>query len=70
MDEIRIYNRSKQMIPLQARVPGGDFYTSEQQIRLNPGQDALVPKSHLLMDQVQNLQKRGMIQIYYDSDPE
>lgn len=66
--QVRVYNCSKQMIPLQARAPGGDFYTSEQQVRIMPGQDVLLPKSYLRSDQIENLQKRGMIRILHDSE--
>lgn len=65
---IRVYNSSNQMIPLQARAPGTDFFTSEQQVRIGPGRDVLLPKSHLRMDQIDNLQKRGMIKVVYDSE--
>ena len=65
---VRIYNNSKQMIPLQVRAPGSDFYTSEQQVRLSPGEDVLLPKSHLRLEQIENLQKRGMLKIVFDSE--
>lgn len=65
---IRIYNSSNQMIPLQVRTPGGDFYTSEQQVRVSPGKDVLLPKNHLMSEQIENLQKRGMIKVIYDSE--
>ena len=64
---IRIYNNSKQLIQLQVRAPGSDFFTNEQQVRIQPGKDVLLPKSHLRQDQVENLQKRGFIKIVYDS---
>lgn len=67
---LRIYNCSKQLIPLQVRPPGGDFYTSEQQVRLAPGGDVLLPKTHLRQEQIENLQKRRMIRILYDSESE
>jgi len=67
---VRIYNRSKQMIPLQLRTPGSDFFTNEQQVRIDPGKDVVLPKSHLRMEQVENLQKRRMIQVIYDSEEE
>lgn len=60
---VRIYNRSKQLIALHVRPPGGDFYATEQQIRINPGQDVELPESHLMMDQIRNLQKQGILQI-------
>lgn len=65
---IRIYNSSKQMIPIQVRPPKGDFYTSEQQVFINPGKDVLLPKSHIIDDQVSNLQARKMIKVVYDSE--
>lgn len=65
---VRIYNNSRQMIPLQVRAPGGDFYTSEQQVRIKPGGDVQLPKSHLRKDQIENLQKRGLIKVVYDSE--
>ena len=65
---VRIYNCSKQMIALQLRPPGSDFFRNEQQVRINPGNDALLLKSHLRIEQVTNLQKKRMIQVVYDSD--
>lgn len=65
---IRVYNSSKQSLRLQVRPPGGDFYTSEQQVTLNPGSQISLIKSHVNMEQVQNLQKRSMLRIVYDSD--
>ena len=65
---IRVYNNSKQMIPLQVRAPGSDFYTNEQQVRIVPGKDVMLPKSHVNMDQVENLQKRTLIKILHDSE--
>jgi hypothetical protein len=65
---VRVYNNSKQLIQLQLRPPGSDFYTNEIQVRINPGQDVLVPKTHLLYSQVENLKKRGFIKILHDSE--
>jgi hypothetical protein len=65
---IRIYNNSKQLICLQVRVPNGDFYTSEQQVRILPGQSAMLPKTHVLGEQISNLRKRGMLKVVYDSE--
>ena len=64
---VRIYNNSKQMIPLQVRIPGSEFYTGESQVRLDPGSEALLPFDHLRADQIENLKRRGMIKILYDS---
>ena len=65
---VRVYNSSKQMIPLQLRPPNSDFYSSEQQVRLKPGQDAQLPKSHLRMEQINNLQARRLIRVVSDSE--
>lgn len=65
---VRIYNCSKQLIPLQVRAPGSDFFTNEQQVRLEPGKDVVLPKSHLRADQIENLQKRRLIKVVYDSE--
>lgn len=65
---IRVYNCSKQMIPIQLRAPGSDFYTNEQQVRLQPNKETLLPKSHVRMEQIQNLQQRRMLKVIYDSE--
>ena len=65
---VRIINNSKQMIPLQMRPPGTSFYRNEQQIRLNPGKHAMLPYDHLRADQIENLQKKGIIRIIFDSE--
>lgn len=64
---IRIYNNSKQMIPLQVKPPAGDFYLHEQQITLQPGKDVTLPKDHILEDQINNLRLKSLIKITYDS---
>jgi hypothetical protein len=56
------------MIPLQARAPGSDFYSNEQQIRLMPGKDVSLPKSYLRKDQIDNLKARRMIKVLHDSE--
>lgn len=65
---VRLYNCSKQILPLQVRPPGSDFYTNEQQVRLPPGKTVLLPKTHLLADQILNLQRRRMLKVTYDSE--
>lgn len=65
---IRIYNCSNQMIPLQIRAPNSDFYSNEQQVRIRPNQDVLLPKSHVRKDQIANLQSKRMIKVVYDSE--
>jgi hypothetical protein len=66
-DVVRIYNNSRQMIALQVRAPGADFYTHEQQVRLHPGKDVVLPKTHLREEQIKNLQAKRMIKVLYDS---
>lgn len=65
---IKIYNTSKQTIRLQLKPPGGDFYSTEQQVGINPGQVVTLPKSHVLREQVDNLQRRQMLRVLYDSE--
>jgi hypothetical protein len=65
---IRLYNNSRQMIALQMRAPGGDFYGGEQQIRLLPGQDVSVPKSYVNDHQILNLKARRMIKILSETE--
>ena len=60
---VEIMNISKQMIPLQVKPPGGDFYIEEQQIRLRPGKSAVVPKDHLLWSQIENCKARGQLKV-------
>lgn len=64
---IRIYNKGKQVIPLQVKPPKGDFYLHEQQIHLRPGKSVLLPKEHVRMDQVTNLTAKGMLKTTFDS---
>lgn len=68
--EVRIYNRSNQMINLHVRAPNSDFYANEQQIHLGPRDHVLLPKSHLNMDQVNNLCQKRILQVIYDSEAE
>lgn len=65
---IRIYNNSKQMLQLHVRIPGSDFYSGEQQVRLFPGEDVLLPKNHLNESQIANLRARSIIKVTYDSE--
>lgn len=65
---VKIYNCSTQLVQLQLRVPGGDFYTDEQQVRILPGKEAELPKNHLREDQIANLKARRMIKVTYDSE--
>lgn len=64
---VRILNISNQMIPIQARRPNSDFYLDEQQIRLSPGKDVKLLRSHLMADQIENLCKRGLLRVVSQS---
>jgi len=66
--KIKLYNCSTQMIGIQVRPPESEFYTGEGQIRLEPGKEVLLPKSHVRMEQIDNLQKRRMLRVLYDSE--
>lgn len=68
VEVIRVYNRSKQSIPLQVRPPHGDFYLHEQQVYIVPGKSVMLPKDHVLMAQIANLQGRGMLKVTFDSE--
>lgn len=65
---MRLANIGKQLIRLQVKPPQGDFYLHEQQVDLRPGGNVLLPKDHLRMDQIRNLQGRRMLRIEYDSE--
>lgn len=58
---VTISNRSRQMIPLQAKPPKGDFFYEEHQIRLNPGATAQIPGRYLNWSQIENCKGRGDI---------
>jgi hypothetical protein len=65
---VRIYNCSEQMIPLSARPPGGDFFLHEQSIYLKSGEHVGLPKAYINMNQIENLQAKGMLRILTDTD--
>lgn len=67
-ETIRVYNRSQQTVPLQVKPPGGDFFLHEQVVHLRPGKSVRLPKSFVNEPQIQNLQKRRILQIIYDSE--
>ena len=67
--EITISNCSKQLVPIHLNAPKGvDFYVGAQDYRLYPGKMFTFKKDRLRMQQVERLQKQGMIQIIFDSD--
>lgn len=65
---VRIYNQSKQTIPLETCPPGGDFYRHRQQIQLRPNKWVDLPKSFLNIKQIENLTKKRFIKVLYDSE--
>jgi len=65
---IQVYNRSRQMIPLQVKPPGGDFFLHEQTVYLHPGKTVRLPKSFVNDKQISNLQARRQIQILNDTE--
>lgn len=67
-DVVRIYNRSKQTIPLQVKPPGGDFFLHEQAVQLGPGKTVKLPKNYINEGQINNLQRRRQIQVLFDSE--
>ncbi len=67
--QVRIYNKSKQTIMLEACVPGGDFYIHRQQLHIKPGKHVMIYKSYLNKKQIENLVKKGFISIIYDGAP-
>ena len=68
LEVVRLYNRSKQTIPLQVKPPGGDFFLHEQAVQRRPGKTVKLPKNYINVAQVENLQRRRQIQVIYDSE--
>ena len=58
-----VTNRSRQLITIQAKPPGGDFYRDERQIRLQPGKSITLPKRYLNQSQIENSRARGFIDV-------
>jgi len=65
---IRIYNPTKQMIPIQVKPPGGDFFLHEQTIYLGAGKTVKLPKSYVNQSQLRNLQSSRSLKVIYDSE--
>ncbi len=63
---IRLYNKSRQMLPISAKAPKGDFFIHESTIQLQPGRSVTLPRSHVNMDQIQNLRARTFLKIVHD----
>ncbi len=65
MTEIKITNKSRQIISINVKAPKGDFYMSTQDIRLgvagSKGSSVIIPKSHANISQIENLAARGII---------
>jgi hypothetical protein len=68
---VEIYNRSKQMIPIQLHAPRGaskdipsaNWWLAEQSIQLISGKSVTLPRNRLDMKHIESLQKRGDIRI-------
>lgn len=68
LHEVMIYNKSTQTLGIDSCPPNGDFYLHRQQIQLRPKKHVKMPKSYLNEKQITNLQKKGFIQVMYDSE--
>lgn len=62
IETIKIYNASSQMIPLQLREAGANFF-HEMQVRLMPKQQVELPKSYIMEEQINNLKARGILRL-------
>jgi hypothetical protein len=60
-DFVIVENRSNQAIPIQTAVPNQDFFLGEAAVTLHRNKSAKLPADSVLMHQLENLQKRGMI---------
>lgn len=60
---ITVMNTSKQMIPLQVKQPGADFFVAERQVRIRPGKSVQLPADYLMDAQIDNLRSRKDIQV-------
>jgi len=58
-----VTNRSKQMVPIQAKPPNGDFFYEEHQLRLAPGKSVTVPRRYLNESQIENCRAKGIISV-------
>jgi hypothetical protein len=65
--EIRLYNQSRQTIPVHVKPEGGDFFLHEQVVYIQPGKSVVVPTSIINNSQIGNLQAKGMLKILHDS---
>lgn len=64
---VTIYNNSNQMIPIQAKPPGGDFFLEEQVVYLHPGKSAIVSRDFVRTEQLHNLQLKGKVRVVENS---
>lgn len=60
---VTVTNISNQMVPIQVQPPGGDFYLEQRQVRLLPGKSVVLPHSHLMDAQLENLRGRQQLRI-------
>lgn len=61
-EEVTIYNKSRQMVPLQLSDVGADFY-QQQQAHLMPSKKMTIPTKYLNISQVNNLLAKGFLLI-------
>lgn len=62
---VTIINKSKsQTIPIQLKAPAGqDFFVGEATVPLYPRRMARFPENRLYLEQINNFQKQGRIQV-------
>lgn len=66
---VTITNICKQMVPLQLRSPTNsdgkriDFFIGERTVNLRPGESGSFPEDQLMVEQITNLRKKGMIRV-------
>ncbi len=60
-DFVIVENRSKQALHLQLSNPDLDFYLGESTIVLRRNKNVKLPLDSVMLHQLQNLQKRGML---------
>lgn len=60
---VTVTNISGQMIPLQLRPEGGDFFIHERQARLLAGKSITVPRNYINQGQIDNLRARHEVRV-------
>jgi hypothetical protein len=65
---ITIYNNTNNIVQIQIREPGKDFYVSEQTIRIPPKKSYRARADYFNSHQLQNLKERGEIKVLMDTE--